>query len=89
MTRSNPDDTSKPRRDRPKKPKRAVPVEPIRVKPALTPRTCLRCQNQFPSTGAGNRICAKCTENTPRVSRMDLRRVSSDIPNHKAELEED
>ena len=25
-------------------------------------RTCLRCSLEFPSTGAANRICKKCSE---------------------------
>ena len=26
----------------------------------MTLRTCLKCQNDFPSTWIGNRICEKC-----------------------------
>jgi len=33
-------------------------------------RHCLRCNKEFLSTGAGNRICSKCTSNAPSVSGL-------------------
>jgi len=52
---------------------------PIVQKP--NKRICLHCNNEFKSTGAGNRICAKCSKNINRKNDIDMKpmRISKEV----------
>jgi hypothetical protein len=38
------------------------PLVPVKGKPPTTPRLCLRCRDEFPSVGPGNRLCDPCRD---------------------------
>lgn len=42
--------------------------------PPTAERNCLRCQDPFPSTGPGHRLCAGCREQNAKLSLRDVRR---------------
>lgn len=39
----------------------------------MTPRTCLKCNKFFNSSGPGNRICPDCTKHTKKYRLMTIR----------------
>lgn len=82
--KKNADPTQKPKRDRRKRKKREDPPPENMLDQKL--RSCLRCMQYFMSTHSGNRRCPKCSENLPRLYRLESRRMSSDInPSHFSE----
>lgn len=50
---------------------------PPLVSEVLTPRVCLRCLEEFPSRGPGNRICDVCTETNKNQGKAAKHRLLS------------